>query len=35
LLQRGLASEGQRVVLTAGMPFQVRGTTNMMHVETV
>ncbi|NIR43899.1 MAG: pyruvate kinase [Gemmatimonadetes bacterium] len=35
LLQRGMAEEGDRIVLTAGMPFQVRGTTNMMHVQTV
>jgi pyruvate kinase len=32
---RGLAREGDRVVVTAGVPFDVPGTTNMMKVETV
>jgi pyruvate kinase len=31
----GLAREGDRVVVTAGVPFDVPGTTNMMKVETV
>jgi pyruvate kinase len=35
LLQRGLAAEGDRVVVTAGMPFHVRGTTNMVRIETL
>jgi pyruvate kinase len=33
--RRGLASAGQRVVVTAGVPFDVPGTTNMIKVETV
>ncbi len=32
---RGLAREGDRVVVTAGVPFDVPGTTNLMKVETV
>jgi len=32
---RGMAREGDRVVVTAGVPFDVPGTTNMMKVETV
>jgi pyruvate kinase len=32
---RGLAREGDRVVVTAGIPFDVPGTTNLMKVETV
>ena len=32
---RGLAREGDRVVVTAGVPFDVPGSTNMMKVETV
>jgi len=32
---RGLASRGDRVVVTAGVPFDVPGTTNMMKVEVV
>jgi pyruvate kinase len=35
LLRRGLAVEGDRVPVTAGMPFDVRGTTNMVRIETV
>jgi pyruvate kinase len=31
----GLAREGDRVVVTAGVPFDVPGTTNLMKVETV
>jgi pyruvate kinase len=35
LVRRGLASRGDRVVVTAGWPFHVRGTTNMMRIETL
>jgi pyruvate kinase len=31
---RGLARQGDRVVVTAGVPFDVPGTTNLMKVET-
>jgi pyruvate kinase len=33
--RRGLANPGDRVVVTAGVPFDVPGTTNLMKVETV
>ena len=33
--RRGLARPGDRVVVTAGVPFDVPGTTNLMKVETV
>jgi pyruvate kinase len=32
---QGLARQGDRVVVTAGIPFDVPGTTNLMKVETV
>jgi pyruvate kinase len=35
LFRRGLAAPGARVVITAGLPFHVRGTTNMVRIETV
>lgn len=35
ILRRGLASPGDRIVVTAGMPFHVRGTTNMVRIETI
>lgn len=35
LLARGLATEGSRVVVTCGVPFDVPGTTNLLKVETV
>jgi pyruvate kinase len=35
LVARGIASVGDRVVVTAGMPFHVQGTTNMVRIETV
>ena len=35
LLAKGLASAGDRVVITAGVPFDVQGTTNTLKVETV
>lgn len=33
LLSRKIAKAGQRVVVTAGIPFHVRGTTNMLRIE--
>jgi pyruvate kinase len=33
LLQNRMARPGQRVVVTAGVPFHVRGTTNLLRVE--
>ncbi|HEX6939348.1 MAG TPA: pyruvate kinase [Longimicrobiales bacterium] len=33
LISEGYASPGQRIVVTAGYPFHVRGTTNMLRVE--
>ncbi len=33
LVAEGIAQPGQRVVVTAGYPFHVRGTTNMLRVE--
>ncbi|HSK21197.1 MAG TPA: pyruvate kinase [Longimicrobiales bacterium] len=33
LLSRRIAKPGQRVVVTAGIPFHVRGTTNMLRIE--
>ncbi len=33
--QRGMARVGDRVVVTAGVPFDVPGTTNLLKVETV
>jgi pyruvate kinase len=33
--RRGLASSGDRVIVTAGVPFDVPGTTNLMKVEIV
>jgi len=35
LLERGYASIGDRIVVTAGIPFEVPGTTNLIKVETV
>lgn len=35
LLERGLARPGDRIVVTAGIPFHVRGTTNMVRIETL
>ncbi len=35
LLGRRMAEEGDRIVVTAGVPFHVRGTTNMVRIETV
>jgi pyruvate kinase len=33
LIDSGIATHGDRVVVTAGVPFHVRGTTNMVRVE--
>jgi pyruvate kinase len=33
LIEQGIAYPGDRVVVTAGYPFHVRGTTNMLRVE--
>jgi pyruvate kinase len=35
LVENRIASPGQRVVVTAGVPFHVRGTTNMLRVEEI
>ncbi len=35
LLKEGIATHGQRIVITAGVPFHVPGSTNMMRVEVV
>jgi len=35
ILDRGLAKKGDRVVVTAGVPFDVPGTTNLVKVEEV
>lgn len=35
IVARGLAAPGDRVVVTAGVPFDVPGTTNLLKIETV
>ncbi len=35
LLQMGLAKRGDRVVVTAGVPFDLAGTTNLLKIETL
>ena len=35
LLRHGIAAAGERIVITAGVPFDVPGTTNQLKVETV
>jgi pyruvate kinase len=35
ILERGLAKAGDRVLVTAGVPFDVPGTTNLLKVEVV
>ncbi|HEX5005442.1 MAG TPA: pyruvate kinase [Gemmatimonadales bacterium] len=35
LLEQGLVSPGDRVVVTAGVPFDMPGTTNLLKIETV
>jgi pyruvate kinase len=32
---RNLAGKGDRIIVTAGVPFDVPGTTNLLKVETV
>jgi len=32
---RELASSGDRIIVTAGVPFDMPGTTNLLKVETV
>ncbi|MDQ3387911.1 MAG: pyruvate kinase, partial [Gemmatimonadota bacterium] len=34
-VERGLANPGDRIVLTAGYPMHVPGTTNLLQVEVV
>src|SRR5690606_7309253 len=33
ILKKRIGRPGQRIVVTAGVPFHVRGTTNMMRIE--
>jgi pyruvate kinase len=33
ILKNRIAQKGQRIVVTAGVPFHVSGTTNMLRVE--
>lgn len=35
LLLRGMARDGDKVIVTAGVPFDVPGTTNLLKIETV
>jgi pyruvate kinase len=35
LVERGLAKPGDRLIVTAGVPFDVPGTTNQLKVEIV
>jgi pyruvate kinase len=35
LVAKGLLKPGDRIVVTAGVPFEVAGTTNLLKVETV
>ena len=35
VLARGLARTGDRVLVTAGVPFDVPGTTNLLKIEVV
>jgi len=35
VVRRGLAMRGDRVIVTAGVPFDVPGSTNTMKIETV
>jgi pyruvate kinase len=34
-VERGLAQPGDRIVVTAGLPMHVPGTTNLLRVEVV
>jgi pyruvate kinase len=35
LLENRMAKSGQRIIVTAGIPFHVAGTTNMLRVEEI
>ena len=35
ILERRLAAPGERVVVTAGVPFDVPGTTNLLKIEAI
>jgi pyruvate kinase len=35
ILERGLAQPGERLVVTAGIPFDMPGTTNLLKIEAV
>ncbi|MFM8781320.1 MAG: pyruvate kinase alpha/beta domain-containing protein, partial [Gemmatimonadota bacterium] len=35
LLRHGFAEAGERILVTAGVPFNIPGTTNLLKVETV
>ena len=35
VVEKKLASNGDRIIVTAGVPFDVPGTTNLLKVETV
>jgi len=35
ILERGLARPGERLVVTAGVPFDMPGTTNLLKIEAV
>jgi len=35
VVERGLARTGERIIITAGVPFDVPGTTNLLKVETI
>jgi pyruvate kinase len=35
ILERGLAQPGERLVVTAGVPFDMPGTTNLLKIEAV
>jgi pyruvate kinase len=35
ILARGLAQPGERLVVTAGVPFDMPGTTNLLKIEAV
>ena len=35
VVERKLASHGDRIIVTAGVPFDMPGTTNLLKVETI
>jgi pyruvate kinase len=35
VVERDLASRGDRLIVTAGVPFDIPGTTNLLKVETI